>query len=230
MESKIPNHIAIIMDGNGRWAEKRGLPRTLGHKEGANALRKIITYAGKIGVKYLTVYAFSTENWKRSKDEVDALMFLFKTYLKNEEKSIMKNNVRFLVSGRKDDVSPSLLEAIKKLEHKSKNNTGLTLNIAFNYGGRAEIVDAVNSILKSGIDNLAEEDFSKYLYNNIPDPELLVRTSGELRISNFLLWQIAYSEIYITDALWPDFDEKELDKAIESYNGRDRRFGGVKNA
>ena len=182
MESKIPNHIAIIMDGNGRWAEKRGLPRTLGHKEGANALRKIITYAGKIGVKYLTVYAFSTENWKRSKDEVDALMFLFKTYLKNEEKSIMKNNVRFLVSGRKDDVSPSLLEAIKKLEHKSKNNTGLTLNIAFNYGGRAEIVDAVNSILKSGIDNLAEEDFSKYLYNNIPDPELLVRTSGELRI------------------------------------------------
>ena len=230
MESKIPNHIAIIMDANGRWAEKRGLPRTLGHKEGANALRKIITYAGKIGVKYLTVYAFSTENWKRSKDEVDALMFLFKTYLKNEEKSIMKNNVRFLVSGRKDDVSPSLLEAIKKLEDKSKNNTGLTLNIAFNYGGRAEIVDAVNSILKSGIDNLAEEDFSKYLYNNIPDPELLVRTSGELRISNFLLWQIAYSEIYITDALWPDFDEKELDKAIESYNGRDRRFGGVKNA
>ena len=230
MESKIPNHIAIIMDGNGRWAEKRGLPRTLGHKEGANALRKIQTYAGKIGVKYLTVYAFSTENWKRSKDEVDALMFLFKTYLKNEEKSIMKNNVRFLVSGRKDDVSPSLLEAIKKLEDKSKNNTGLTLNIAFNYGGRAEIVDAVNSILKSGIDNLAEEDFSKYLYNNIPDPELLVRTSGELRISNFLLWQIAYSEIYITDALWPDFDEKELDKAIESYNGRDRRFGGVKNA
>ena len=230
MESKIPNHIAIIMDGNGRWAEKRGLPRTLGHKEGANALRKIITYAGKIGVKYLTVYAFSTENWKRSKDEVDALMFLFKTYLKNEEKRIMKNNVRFLVSGRKDDVSPSLLKAIKKLEDKSKNNTGLTLNIAFNYGGRAEIVDAVNSILKSGIDNLAEEDFSKYLYNNIPDPELLVRTSGELRISNFLLWQIAYSEIYITDALWPDFDEKELDKAIESYNGRDRRFGGVKNA
>ena len=229
-KEKLPKHVAIIMDGNGRWAEKRGLPRTLGHKEGANALRKIITYAGKIGVKSLTVYAFSTENWKRSKDEVDALMFLFKTYLKNEEKSIMKNNVRFLVSGRKDDVSPSLLEAIKKLEDKSKNNTGLTLNIAFNYGGRAEIVDAVNSILKSGIDNLAEEDFSKYLYNNIPDPELLVRTSGELRISNFLLWQIAYSEIYITDALWPDFDEKELDKAIESYNGRDRRFGGVKNA
>lgn len=230
MESRIPSHIAIIMDGNGRWAEKRGLPRTFGHKEGADALRKIITYAGKIGVKYLTVYAFSTENWKRSKDEIDALMFLFKTYLKNEEKNIMKNNVRFLVSGRKNGVSSSLLEAIKKLEDKSRDNTGLTLNIAFNYGGRAEIIDAVNSILKSGADNINEEDFSKYLYNDIPDPELLIRTSGEFRISNFLLWQIAYSEIYITKALWPDFDEKELDKAIQSYNERDRRFGGVKNA
>lgn len=230
MGSRIPNHIAIIMDGNGRWAEKRGLPRTFGHKEGADALRKIITYAGKIGVKYLTVYAFSTENWKRSKDEIDALMFLFKTYLKNEEKNIMKNNVRFLVSGRKNGVSSSLLEAIKKLEDKSRDNTGLTLNIAFNYGGRAEIINAVNSILKSGADNINEEDFSKYLYNDIPDPELLIRTSGEFRISNFLLWQIAYSEIYITKALWPDFDEKELDKAIQSYNERDRRFGGVKNA
>ncbi|MEQ3308401.1 isoprenyl transferase [Fusobacterium varium] len=230
MGSRIPNHIAIIMDGNGRWAEKRGLPRTFGHKEGADALRKIITYAGKIGVKYLTVYAFSTENWKRSKDEIDALMFLFKTYLKNEEKNIMRNNVRFLVSGRKNGVSSSLLEAIKKLEDKSRDNTGLTLNIAFNYGGRAEIIDAVNSILKSGADNINEEDFSKYLYNDIPDPELLIRTSGEFRISNFLLWQIAYSEIYITKALWPDFDEKELDKAIQSYNERDRRFGGVKNA
>ena len=230
MGSRIPNHIAIIMDGNGRWAEKRGLPRTFGHKEGADALRKIITYAGKIGVKYLTVYAFSTENWKRSKDEIDALMFLFKTYLKNEEKNIMKNIVRFLVSGRKNGVSSSLLEAIKKLEDKSRDNTGLTLNIAFNYGGRAEIIDAVNSILKSGADNINEEDFSKYLYNDIPDPELLIRTSGEFRISNFLLWQIAYSEIYITKALWPDFDEKELDKAIQSYNERDRRFGGVKNA
>ena len=230
MESRIPSHIAIIMDGNGRWAERRGLPRTLGHKEGAVALRKIITYAGEIGIKYLTVYAFSTENWRRSKDEVDALMFLFKTYLKNEEKNIMKNNVRFLVSGRKEGVSPSLLEAIKNLEDKSKNNTGLTLNIAFNYGGRAEIIDAVNSILKSKEDHIDEENFSKYLYSDIPDPELLIRTSGEFRISNFLLWQIAYSEIYITEALWPDFDEKELDKAIESYNGRDRRFGGVKNA
>ena len=167
---------------------------------------------------------------KIGKEAKMKLMLLFKTYLKNEEKNIMKNNVRFLVSGRKNGVSSSLLEAIKKLEDKSRDNTGLTLNIAFNYGGRAEIIDAVNSILKSGADNINEEDFSKYLYNDIPDPELLIRTSGEFRISNFLLWQIAYSEIYITKALWPDFDEKELDKAIQSYNERDRRFGGVKNA
>ena len=228
MEKQIPNHIAIIMDGNGRWAKKKGLPRTFGHKEGAVALRKIIAHAAKIGVKYLTVYAFSTENWKRSQDEVSALMFLFKSYIKNEEKNIMENNIRFMVSGRRENVSKSLLEAIDNLQEKSKNNSGLTFNIAFNYGGRAEILDAVNRILKSGRTEITEEEFSKYLYNNIPDPELLIRTSGELRISNFLLWQIAYSEIYITDTLWPDFDEKELDKAIESYNKRERRFGGVK--
>ena len=228
MEKQVPKHIAIIMDGNGRWAKKRGLPRTFGHKEGAAALRKIITHAAEIGVKYLTVYAFSTENWKRSQEEVNALMFLFKSYIKNEEKNIMENNIRFMVSGRKENVSESLLEAIDKLQNKSKNNTGLTFNIAFNYGGRAEIIDAVNKILKSGKESVDEEEFSKYLYNDIPDPELLIRTSGELRISNFLLWQIAYSEIYITDTLWPDFDERELDIAIESYMKRDRRFGGVK--
>ena len=228
MEKQIPNHIAIIMDGNGRWAKKKGLPRTFGHKEGAVALRKIITHAAKIGVKYLTVYAFSTENWKRSQDEVNALMFLFKNYIKNEEKNIMENNIRFMVSGRRENVSKSLLEAIDNLQEKSKNNSGLTFNIAFNYGGRAEILDAVNRILRSGRTEITEEEFSKYLYNNIPDPELLIRTSGELRISNFLLWQIAYSEIYVTDTLWPDFDEEELDKAIESYNKRERRFGGVK--
>ena len=208
--------------------KKRGLPRTFGHKEGAAALRKIITHAAKLGIKYLTVYAFSTENWKRSQEEVSALMFLFKSYIKNEEKNIMENNIKFMVSGRRENVSESLLEAIDKLQEKSKNNSGLTFNIAFNYGGRAEIIDAVNKILKSGKTSIDEVEFSKYLYNDIPDPELLIRTSGELRISNFLLWQIAYSEIYITDTLWPDFDEKELDKAIESYEKRDRRFGGVK--
>lgn len=228
MDKNIPNHIAIIMDGNGRWAKKRGLPRTFGHKEGAASLRKIITYAAKIGVKYLTVYAFSTENWKRSQEEVSALMFLFKSYIKNEEKNIMENNIRFMVSGRRENVSESLLEAIDNLQEKSKNNTGLTFNIAFNYGGRAEITDAMNKILKSGKESITENEIASYLYNDIPDPELLIRTSGELRISNFLLWQIAYSEIYITDTLWPDFDEAELDKAIASYNKRDRRFGGVK--
>lgn len=228
MKIQVPDHIAIIMDGNGRWAKKRGLPRTFGHREGAASLRKVITHAAKLGVKYLTVYAFSTENWKRSKEEVSALMFLFKSYIKNEEKNIMENNIRFMVSGRTDNVSPALLKAIRGLEEKSKNNTGLTFNIAFNYGGRAEIVDAVNRIIKSGVESVDEESFSKYLYHDIPDPELLIRTSGELRISNFLLWQIAYSEIYITDTLWPDFDEKELEKAIEEFNKRDRRFGGAK--
>lgn len=228
MKIQVPNHIAIIMDGNGRWAKKRGLPRTFGHKEGAAALRKIITHAAQIGVKYLTVYAFSTENWKRSQEEVSALMFLFKSYIKNEEKNIMKNNIRFMVSGRSENVSPTLLKAIRELEEKSKDNSGLTFNIAFNYGGRAEIIDAVNKILKSGKEEISEEEFGKYLYNDLPDPELLIRTSGEMRISNFLLWQIAYSELYITGTLWPDFNEAELDKAIENFNNRDRRFGGVK--
>ena len=228
MKIQVPDHIAIIMDGNGRWAKKRGLPRTLGHREGAASLRKVITHAAELGIKYLTVYAFSTENWKRSQDEVSALMFLFKSYIKNEEKNIMKNNIRFMVSGRTDNVSPTLLKAIHELEEKSSKNTGLTFNIAFNYGGRAEIVDAVNKIIKSGVENITEDTFGKYLYNNLPDPELLIRTSGEMRISNFLLWQIAYSEIYITDTLWPDFDEAELEKAIENFNKRDRRFGGVK--
>lgn len=228
MELKIPNHIGIIMDGNGRWAKKRNLPRTLGHREGAKTLRKILTYASQRGVKYLTVYAFSTENWKRAKEEVDALMFLFKTYIKSERKNLMKNNVRFLVSGRTEGVSDSLLEAIRDLEETTKENTGIVLNIAFNYGGRAEIIDAVNKIINQGKKEITEDSFKEYLYNNIPDPELIIRTSGEFRISNFLLWQVAYSEFYITDLFWPEFDEKAFDDAINSYNKRDRRFGGAK--
>lgn len=227
MEKKIPNHIAIIMDGNGRWAKKRGLPRTFGHKEGAKSLQKVIKKAGEMGVKYVTVYAFSTENWKRNKDEVNTLMFLFKNYIKSEEKNIMENNIRFVVSGRRENVGKELLEAIDSLQEKSKNNDGLIFNIAFNYGGRAEIVDAINKIIKSGVEKIEERDFSKYLYNDLPEPELLIRTSGEYRVSNFLLWQIAYSEIYITDVLWPDFNEIELEKAIDNYTKRERRFGGV---
>lgn len=228
MEKQLPVHIAIIMDGNGRWAEKRHLPRTFGHKEGAKTLRKITEYLSKIGVKYLTVYAFSTENWKRSKDEVSTLMLLFKRYLKSEEKTMMNNNIRFMVSGRRENVTSSLLEAIDTLKEKTKDNTGLTINIAFNYGGRAEITDAVNKILNSGKKSISEEEIVKYLYNDVPDPELLIRTSGEFRISNFLLWQIAYSEIYITETLWPDFTELELEKAIQEFMKRERRFGGIK--
>ncbi|MDX8335280.1 MULTISPECIES: isoprenyl transferase [Cetobacterium] len=228
MNLVVPNHIAIIMDGNGRWAKKKGMPRTYGHKAGADTLRKTLTSCAELGVKYLTVYAFSTENWKRAKEEVDTLMFLFKTYLRNEKKTLMKNNVRFIVSGRKDGVSQDLLNEIEKLEEVTKGNTGITLNIAFNYGGRAELVDAIKQIVQNGEKEITEETVEKYLYNQLPDPELLIRTSGEMRISNFLLWQIAYSEIYVTDTYWPDFNKDELIKAIESYQKRDRRFGGVK--
>lgn len=228
MVKKIPEHIAIIMDGNGRWANKRFLPRSVGHSEGAKNLEKILTYANKIGIKYLTVYAFSTENWKRSEEEVSTLMGLFKNYIKNEEKNFMINNIKFMVSGREENIPLDLLKAIRALEEKTFNNTGIVLNLAFNYGGRAEIIDAVNKIISSGEKKITEENFKKYLYKDIPDPELMIRTSGEYRISNFLLWQIAYSELYITEKLWPDFDEEELNKAILSYTKRDRRFGGVK--
>ena len=222
----VPRHIAIIMDGNGRWAKSRNKPRVFGHKAGAATLRKTLEYCRKIGAQYLTVYAFSTENWKRSKEEVDALMFLFKTYINSEREELIKNKIRFMVSGREDGVSPELLKAIRDLEEATSKDYEVTLNIAFNYGGRAEITDAVNKILKDGKTHITEEDFSKYLYNDIPDPDFLIRTSGEFRLSNFLLWQIAYTEIYVTEKYWPDFDEEEMDKAIESYSKRERRFGG----
>jgi undecaprenyl diphosphate synthase len=228
-EKNMPNHVAIIMDGNGRWAKKRGLPRTMGHRSGAKALKKILTHAGELGIKYLTVYAFSTENWKRPKKEVDLLMKLFGEYLKNEKNTMMKNGVRLMVSGRKDGVSKELLKEIDVTENLTKNNNGITLNIAFNYGGRSEILDAVNKIIKDNVSEVTEETFAKYLYSDIPDPELLIRTSGELRISNFLLWQIAYSEIYISDLMWPDFDEESLEVALNTYMKRDRRFGGLDN-
>lgn len=221
----IPNHIAIIMDGNGRWAKKNNRPRVFGHKAGADTLRKIVKYCGELGVKYLTVYAFSTENWKRSQEEVSALMTLFKTYINSEKKMLLENKVRFMVSGREEGVSESLLKAIRELEKETSKDYKMTLNIAFNYGGRAEIIDAIKKAREMG-EEITEENFSKFFYNDIPDPELIIRTSGEFRISNFLLWQLAYSEIYITDVYWPDFDKKELDKAIESYNKRERRFGG----
>ena len=230
MEEKInvPKHIAIIMDGNGRWAKLNNKSRVLGHKAGAETLRKIVTYSKKIGVKYLTVYAFSTENWKRSKEEIEALMLLFKLYINSERKNLLKNKIRFVVSGRKEGVSNSLLALIENLEELTSKDYEMTLNIAFNYGGRAEIIDAFNKANEEGI-KITEENFSDFLYNKIPDPELLIRTSGEFRISNFLLWQLAYSEIYVTNTYWPDFTEKDFDKAIKNYNKRERRFGGRLN-
>ncbi|MFA6708246.1 MAG: polyprenyl diphosphate synthase [Fusobacterium sp.] len=230
MEEKInvPKHIAIIMDGNGRWAKLNNKPRVLGHKAGAETLKKIVTYSKKIGVKYLTVYAFSTENWKRSKEEIEALMLLFKLYINSERKNLLKNKIRFVVSGRKEGVSNSLLALIENLEELTSKDYEMTLNIAFNYGGRAEIIDAFNKANEEGI-KITEENFSDFLYNKIPDPELLIRTSGEFRISNFLLWQLAYSEIYVTNTYWPDFTEKDFDKAIKNYNKRERRFGGRLN-
>ena len=229
MEKNIPNHVAIIMDGNGRWAKKRGLARSFGHMEGAKSLRKPLEYFIEIGVKYLTVYAFSTENWNRSEDEVSTLMNLFLKYIKSERKNMMKNGIRFYVSGRKNNIPKNLSEEIDRLQEDTKTNNKITLNIAFNYGGRAEIIDAIKKMSNADIENLDENNFSQFLYNDFPDPDLVIRTSGEFRISNFLLWQIAYSEFYVTDTLWPDFDKTEIDKAIDSYNKRDRRFGGVKN-
>ncbi len=230
-ERRSIKHIAIIMDGNGRWAKKQGKSRIFGHKAGVKTLKKILIEAKKLNIKYLTVYAFSTENWKRPKSEVEALMFLFKEYLKNEIKELDKNNVALRFSGRKTGISSTLLKLMKESEEKLSVNDGITLNIAFNYGGRAEIIDAVNTVLKDNkVEDINEESFRNYLYqSDIPDPELIIRTSGEFRVSNFLLWQLAYSEFHITEKLWPDFDEEDLQKAVEEYKKRERRYGGVKN-
>lgn len=227
MFEKIPTHIAIIMDGNGRWAKKRNLPRTMGHIEGAKTLRKILEHAIKKNIKYLTVYAFSTENWKRSDEEVNALMSLFSKYIKKERKNLMDNDVRFFVSGSKKNISEKLQKEIDEISELTKNNKKIVLNIAFNYGGRNEIIEAINAGIKNGEQEFTEEILSKYLYNNFPDPDLIIRTAGEYRISNFLIWQMAYSEIYVAEKTWPDFDEDEFDKAIEDFSKRERKFGGV---
>jgi len=232
---KIPAHVAIIMDGNGRWAKKRMLPRKAGHKKGAEALEEIIEDAAKLGVKYLTVYAFSTENWNRSTEEVDALMDLFAQYLKDCVERTNKNNMRVKVIGERSRLRSYLIERINEVEETSKNNTGITFVLAVNYGSRDEITRAVRKLssnVKDGAINPEEIDMdtiSSYLDTaSIPDPDLLIRTSGEERLSNFLLWQLAYSEFYFTDCLWPDFNRDELIKAIYAYTKRDRRFGGRK--
>ena len=228
----MPKHIAIIMDGNRRWAKERGIDTKLGHKAGAETLEKIASYANKIGLKYLTVYALSTENWKRTKEEVGALMILLKTYLDKFLNKESLRNIKIRVLGDIENIDKSLKESIEKIVEKSKNNTGLTLNIAFNYGGRAEIVRAVKNISEKvsqkelSIENINEELVANNLYTNgEPDPDLLIRPGGELRISNFLLWQLAYTEFLFIDKYWPDFSEQDLLEAIKKFENRNRKFG-----
>jgi undecaprenyl diphosphate synthase len=233
----IPRHIGIIMDGNGRWAKKRGLPRTAGHRAGTDAIRAIVRACGELGVSYLTIYVFSSENWARPKLEVSMLMDLLVEMVRREIKNLDTNNVRLRAIGDLSKLPPktreTLLDGIERLD----KNTGLTLVLAVSYGGRAEIVAAAKNFAReaaknsSCIDDLDEKGFGAYLYTkDIPDPELIIRTGGECRISNFLLWQAAYAELHITDVLWPDFDKEQLMKAIDDFNRRDRRFGKVKES
>jgi undecaprenyl diphosphate synthase len=230
----IPSHIGIIMDGNGRWARQRGLPRTAGHRAGTDAIRKVVRACGEMGVSYLTVYTFSTENWGRPKLEVSMLMDLLVEMTRREINNLDENNVRLRAIGNLDQLPPKtrkvLLEGIERLH----GNTGLTLNLAVNYGGRAEIVNGVKEFARKAllqpalIDQLDEKEFARFMYTgNTPDPELIIRTGGDCRISNFMLWQAAYSELVISDTLWPDFDKDTLVAAIEEYSRRDRRFGKV---
>lgn len=234
-ELVLPQHVAIIMDGNGRWAKKRGLPRTAGHKKGANNFRTIADYLNKIGVKYMTFYAFSTENWKRSKDEVDTIMALFKDYLEEAFERFHETDMKMNFIGDRSVLRPDLIELMNKIEDVSKDNKGAVVNIAINYGGRQEIVHAAKEIaqkVQNGeIDPTAinEELISAHIYTaGQPDPDLIIRPSGEFRLSNFLIWQCAYSEFWYDDVLWPDFSVKDMDRAIKDYSSRQRRFGGVK--
>ena len=231
----MPRHIAIIMDGNGRWAKKRGLPRTAGHKAGAETFRRIATACKNLGLDYLTVYAFSTENWKRSESEVSAIMRLFEGYLHEAIDTMEQDRIRLKILGEPSRISPTLRQLIAKTDEISTHYTGFQANVCINYGGRDEIVRAARKFAVLCASGEAKpEDLTESLFSGlldtagIPDPELIIRPSGEIRTSNFLLWQSAYSEYYFTDVLWPDFDEEELKKAIVSYQSRDRRFGGVK--
>lgn len=232
----IPNHVAIILDGNGRWAKAKGMPRTYGHVQGAKNVEVICEEAYRMGIQYLTVYAFSTENWKRPQDEVDALMTLLRNYMKTCLKTAAKNNMCVRVIGDKEGLDEDIRSRINQLEEATKNNTGLHFQIALNYGGRDEVRRAAQKLARKaaqGIINpeeLTEEDFSNALDTaGLPDPDLLIRTCNEQRISNFLLWQLAYTEFYFTPVAWPDFTKEELLKAVEAYNHRDRRFGLVKD-
>ena len=234
-EWKIPQHVALILDGNGRWAKSKGMPRTYGHVKGAENLETICRDAYHMGIKYLTVYLFSTENWKREKTEVAALMKLFRKYTKTCMKTAAENNMRVRTIGDPTALAADLRQSLEELEESSKDNTGLNFQIAINYGSRDEMIRSIQKIArdcKEGtlqVADIKEEVFADYLdTRGIPDPDLLIRTSGEQRLSNYLLWQLAYTEFYFTDVPWPAFDKLELEKAIEKYNGRERRFGGIK--
>jgi len=226
----LPKHVAIIMDGNGRWAEQRGLPRLNGHRAGVKNMRSLIEYLNEYQVKYVTLYGFSTENWNRPEDEVKGLFHILKEAIDKETRELHKIGVRLHHLGRLEELPPELQLAISRAIELTKNNTGMTLSFAFNYGGRIEILDAVRHLIAEGIppQSIDEKLFNSYLYTTgLPDVDLVIRTGGELRISNFLIWQAAYSEYYFTKVLWPDFGKKDIDKALLSYSQRQRRFGGL---
>ena len=228
---QLPAHIAIIMDGNGRWAAQRRLPRVEGHRAGIDSVRDVVETSARLGIDVLTLYAFSMENWKRPRTEVNTLMTLLKRYLRLEFAMLLKNNIRFHVIGRADELPPDVQSELESARRQTGNNSGMLFNIALNYGGRAEIVDAARRAIAAGIsaDDLDERRFGGFLYTaGQPDPDLLIRTSGEMRVSNFLLWQIAYSEIWVTETLWPDFRRRHLLEAVVAYQKRDRRYGGIK--
>jgi undecaprenyl diphosphate synthase len=222
--------VAVIMDGNGRWAAQRHLPRVEGHRAGIESVREVVEGAARIGIKVLTLYAFSVENWKRPVSEVSTLMTLLKRYLRLELNTLLRNDIRFRVIGREEELAPDVRRELKMAEEKTVRSSGMLFNIALNYGGRAEIVEAARRAIAAGLpaDELDEQRFSEFLYTaGQPDPDLLIRTSGEMRVSNFLLWQIAYAEIWVTDTLWPDFRKRDLLEAILAYQKRDRRYGGI---
>jgi undecaprenyl diphosphate synthase len=227
---RLPAHVAIIMDGNGRWAAQRHLPRVEGHRAGIDSVRDTVETAARLGIEVLTLYAFSVENWKRPAMEVSTLMGLLKRYLRSELNTLLRNNIRFNVIGRLEELAPDIRNELKAAEVKTASNTGMLFNIALNYGGRAEIVEAAKRLLSAQVrpEEVDEQRFAGFLYTaGQPDPDLLIRTSGEIRVSNFLLWQIAYAEIWVTDTLWPDFRKRDLLEGILAYQKRDRRYGGI---
>jgi undecaprenyl diphosphate synthase len=230
---QLPAHVAIIMDGNGRWAAQRHLPRVEGHRAGIDSVRDVVETSARLGIEVLTLYAFSVENWKRPRAEVNTLMMLLKRYIRLELATLLENNIQFRVIGRPEELAPDVQHELGIGIRRTEHNSGMQFNIALNYGGRAEIVDAARRAIASGVpaDDLDERRFGELLYTaGQPDPDLLIRTSGEMRISNFLLWQIAYAEIWVTETLWPDFRRRDLLEAVLAYQKRDRRYGGIKPA